>query len=213
MATANTLSSVEPDQPRRAFGSVRSRVKHRVDLVALSAAILVFGTGTLLLACFHMGEGSLRSSGFGLSRLVWVDIHRLSAAAWFVAVTVHGALHWRPLVVRLSRACKGLPGKASRADLALYLGFVASAVTASMAWFVVPGSPSLLGRVAVARLAPARHLWIDLHNRAGVILLPAVIVHVRNHLACMLRARGLRTINPAIERAVYTTGARHGSQQ
>ena len=187
MADIGTTPSTERSWPRGRSWRVAVSVNYWVDLLAFSSGILVFGTGIVLLTQFHVGEGALCTSGFGLSRLLWTNIHRLSAVACFAAVVAHGVLRRRPLLVRLGRALKRLPGKASRADLVLYFGFVAVAVTASIAWFAVQGSTPLLGPVRLTHLEPVRHHWIDLHNLSALILFPAAIIHVRRHLPWMFR--------------------------
>jgi hypothetical protein len=153
---------------------VRARINYWVDVVALVSAFLVFPTGLILLARFHIGpDGAQRLSRLGLSRAAWVCLHRSAAIAMTAAVTVHAQLHWRVIVARVQRAYRRLPGKATYSDLALYFGFAAVTPAAFAAWLVLPG---LL-----------HHPAIDLHNISALILLPAVVTHVRRHLRWLLR--------------------------
>ncbi len=186
-------SQVSNEQERKKSGSqsIRSRVNYCADVLALAAGALVLVTGLVLLLRFHVAHGSLSGSGMGLSRLAWVNAHRFAAVLTFVAVAAHIQLHWRTIVVRLSRASKRLPGGASLADVVLYAGFVVVSLSAAIAWFAVPGSPPLLGPVTLGPAAHARHMWIDLHNRSALVMLPAAVIHVRKHIGWLLRASGL----------------------
>lgn len=171
---------------------IRTRVNNSANLLALAAAILVLSTGLLLLAHFHAGAGSLRASGLGQSRLVWVNLHRLGALAFLAAVAVHLQLHWRPVAAQFERVCGRKPGKVSRADLVLYAGFAAVSLTGLTAWFTVPGSPPVFGPVTLNGLEPHRRFWIDLHHWSGLIVLPAVVIHIRRRFRSLLRAIGAR---------------------
>lgn len=158
-----------------AAGHSRAAANYRVDLAALGAAAAVFSTGLVLLLRFHMGDGSLRGSSLGLSRLVWVNLHRVSGCLAFAALAAHAQLHWRTIWARLHHGAK--------ADRALYIGFGAVSLSAAVAWFIAAGSPPWSGPITPAHLAPARHLAIDLHNFSGLTLLVASVLHVRRHLA------------------------------
>lgn len=171
---------------------IRARVSDATNLFALGAATLAFSTGLLLLTHFHVGAGSLRESALGQSRLVWVNLHRISALALVVAVAVHTQLHWLPIASQIGRVLGTRPGKVSRADLVLYVGFAVVSATGLTAWLVVPGSPPLFGPVTLSRLALQREIWIDLHHMSGLIVLPAVIIHVRRRFRSILRTIGLR---------------------
>lgn len=171
---------------------IRARVDNSASLLALGAAIVVFITGLLLLIHFHAGAASLRASGLGQSRLVWVNLHRFSALAFLAAVAVHVPLHWRPIAAQFERVFGRRPGKVSRADLVLYLGFAVVSATGLAAWFATPGSPPLFGPLTLSGLAPQRLFWIDLHHWSGLLVLPAVVIHVRRRLRSILRAIGWR---------------------
>ncbi len=166
-----------------------ARLNYWVDILALSAGVVVFATGSLLLTRFHMGDGAFRGAEFGVSRLVWVNIHRFGALVLLGAVAIHVQFHWRTIVVWTTRAWRRLPGAAKHSDLALYGGFLAVAATALIAWFLAPGSPAAFGPILLERLPPHRHIWIDLHNLSGMILLPAAIIHVRKHVRWIARCK------------------------
>ncbi len=153
---------------------VRARVNYWVDMAALVSALLVFPTGLILLARFHIGpEAQLRQSALGVSRAVWLHLHQWASVVLTAAVLLHVQLHWRVIVVRIKRAHQRLPGKATSGDLALYFGFAAVAPAAFAAWLVMPDS--------------LHHAAIDVHNVSNLILLPGVVVHLRRHLRWLLR--------------------------
>ncbi|WP_321476633.1 DUF4405 domain-containing protein [uncultured Paludibaculum sp.] len=169
---------------------IRSRLNSSTNLLALAAAVLTFSTGLVLLTHFHVGEGSLRAWALGQSRLVWVNLHRFSALAFLAAIAVHGQLHWRPLAAQVGRVFGRRPGKVSRADLVLYVGFAIVSAAGLAAWFGAPGSLPLFGPATLDRLGPQRHFWLDLHNVSGLIVLPAMVIHVRHRFRSILRAIG-----------------------
>ena len=169
---------------------IRARANNSANLLALVASILVFSTGLLLLMHFHAGAGILRASALGHSRLVWVNLHRLSALASLAAIAVHVQLHWRPIAAQFGRVFGRRPGRVSRADLVLYVGFAVVSATGLTAWFAAPGSPPLFGPVTLSGLEPQRLFWIDLHHWSGLIVLPAVVIHVRQRFRSILRAIG-----------------------
>lgn len=169
---------------------MRARVNDSANLLALGAATLAFSSGLLLLTHFHAGAGSLRESALGQSRLVWVNLHRISALAFLLTVVVHTQLHWRPIAAQIARLSGRRPGKVSFADLVLWVGFAVVSAAGLTAWFVTPGSPPLFGP-ATPSPAPQRQFWIDIHHMSGLIVLPAVVIHVRHHFRSILRAIGL----------------------
>jgi hypothetical protein len=169
----------------------RASLNYWADVVAFLFGAIVLATGLLLLIRFHAGEGIMRLSAFGVSRLGWVNLHRLSAIPVLVAVTVHTFLHWRAITTRVGRAWGNLPGKAGPADLILYFGFALTVLAGFAAWSILPGSPPLLEAIRPQHLQPVRHICIDIHNVSGLVLLPAVIIHVRRHLGWLLHPHGI----------------------
>jgi len=151
-----------------------ARINKRVDMIALVAALLIFPTGLVLLTRLHIGpDGQQRLYALGLDRAVWMHLHRWSAVAMTVAVTAHAQMHWRVICARVRRAGLRLSGNTTRSDLVLYFTVAVATFTAFAAWLVLPRS--------------LRHLAIDLHHLSSLILLPAVVTHVRPHLRWLLR--------------------------
>ncbi len=184
------MKSPDSNADPRSLVLNRGRVNCWANIVAFVASVVVFATGLILLTQFHMGEGALNNFALGASRMTWVNIHRLTALVLSCAVGVHAYLHRHALVVRISRVSGQLAGGASRADLILYFGFAVEMITGFAAWFVVSGSPPLMGPVNLSHLDPARHLCIDIHLLTGLILLPAVVIHVHHHFDWLLREIG-----------------------
>ena len=173
------------------FPRHRASLNYWADVVAFLFGAIVLASGLLLLIRFHVGEGIMRPSAFGVSRLAWVNLHRLSAIPVLAAVAVHTFLHWRAITTRVGRACSNLPGKAGPADLTLYFGFAITLLAGFAAWSILPGSPPLLEAIRPQHLQPVRHIGIDIHNVSGLVLLPAVIIHLRRHLGWLLRRHGI----------------------
>lgn len=162
--------------------SFRTVLNYCVDVVTLLAGVVVFSTALVLFTQFHVGHGTLADSAFGVSRLVWLNTHRLAAVVVLAGVVVHVCLHWPSIVTRVIRTFKRLPGKARPSDLILYFGFALDLLTGFIAWLLLPGSTPLFGPVHLGHLEPARHLCIDLHNFTGLTLLPATIMHIWRHM-------------------------------
>ncbi len=152
------------------------------DLAALVAGTIVFSTGLLLITQFHMGDGPLRAEALGVHRLIWLNVHRLAATAFAVVVCVHAWQHW-PVVRKRLMAFRATPVS----DRVLYIGFALELIAAATAWFVVPGSTPLHGPIELGRLAPARHVFIDLHNFTGLALMPAAFLHIRKRFGWIIR--------------------------
>lgn len=153
---------------------MRTRINYWMDLAALVSAFVVFPTGLILLARFHIGpDGQQRLAAFGVSRAVWLYLHQSSAVVMVVAAIVHLQLHWRTIVARLRRAWQRPPGKGMWSDLALYFGFAAVTLAAFAAWLLLPDF--------------LHHPAIDLHNMANLVLLPGLVMHVRRHIRWLFR--------------------------
>jgi hypothetical protein len=123
----------------------RSALNYRIDLAALTAAIVVFATGLVLLTQFHMGHGTFASEALGMSRLWWLNLHRLTAILLLATIPAHALLHWRTVLTRIGRAWNRLPGKATPADLILYFGFGVELLAGFSSWLLLPGSAPLGG--------------------------------------------------------------------
>lgn len=172
-----------------ALGYRRARLNRQVDLLALLMGLLAFGTGLVLFFRFHVGPGgATRAWGLGLSRIAWVNIHRLSALVLVGALVIHGVLHWRAILLRLSKLVRPGP-RMSRADPFLYFGIAIVVLTAVTAWLFLPGSPPLTGPTALSPPPPLRHRAIDLHNIAGFVTLAAASIHIRRHADWLFRHR------------------------
>jgi uncharacterized iron-regulated membrane protein len=86
------------------FPRHRASLNYWADVVAFLFGAIVLASGLLLLIRFHVGEGIMRPSAFGVSRLAWVNLHRLSAIPVLAGVAVHAVLHWRAITTRVGRA-------------------------------------------------------------------------------------------------------------
>jgi hypothetical protein len=187
-ATDSTL--LEGQQAGSCVHSGRAILNYWVDTVMLAAGAVVFPTALVLLTRFHMGHGAFATSAFGIPRLVWLNTHRLAAIVVLAGVAAHSCLHCRTIIMRVSRAFKDRPGKAKASDLVLYFCFALDLLTGFLAWLLLPGSAPLYGPVRLGHLEPMRHMFIDLHNFAGLALLPAVVIHTCRHLRWILRTSG-----------------------
>jgi hypothetical protein len=155
----------------------RTDLRRRVDLVLLGAGALTFLAGLVLLFAFHADDGEWATSALGVPRLVWLDLHRLAAAALVAGVAVHLGLDARAFLGQLRRAFSRRRSGA-RIELVLYAAFFLAAGTGLAAWLLVDGSSPLLGPVPLGPLPHGRHSLVEVHNLAGLIALALAVHHV-----------------------------------
>ena len=199
-------------------GMPRNQFKLLVDVVVLVAAFLTFVSGMFLFFDFHVGKGAFRTSAVGLTRLTWLNIHRLSALIVVAGIGFHVALNWKGFVARLRRSfsrerksrvaweaaelCSartiagrfGNPPRVSQSmvsELILYLTFGTVAMTGIVVWLFAKGSAPLAGPVSLGQLHPIRHQLVDIHNIAGLVALALTAHHVGHRWRAMVR--GLRS--------------------
>jgi Domain of unknown function (DUF4405) len=168
----------------------RPRAKLLVDLALLPAAVLTFGSGLVLLLRFHAGLGPYRLSALGLSRIAWLDLHRLSALVVAVGIVTHVALNGRAFVARLRGAFTRGHAAGGGMELLTYVATAVMLVTGLVAWGVLDGSAPLGGPIPPGRLHGARHAWVDVHDRVGLVDVALVVHHVGHRWRALGRALG-----------------------
>jgi hypothetical protein len=170
----------------------RHPFKSVLDVVLLVAAFLTFTSGLVLFLDLHRDAGVFRTSALGLTRLTWLNLHRLPALIVVVAVGLHLTLNWAAFVARLR---KGLARKSkSRAipELVLYATFWTVALTGILAWFFVAGSAPLAGPIPLGWLHPARHHVVEIHHIVALVALPLAVHHVGHRWHRMMQGLGSR---------------------
>lgn len=172
-------------------GMTRNQFKLLVDVVVLVAALLTFVSGMFLFFDFHVGKGAFRTSAFGLSRLTWLNIHRLSALIVVAEIGFHVALNWKGFVARLSSSFSRNRKSRGISELILYVTFATVALTGIVVWLFVLGSAPLAGPVPLGQPHPIRHQLVDIHNIAGLLALALTVHHVGHRWGQMVR--GLRS--------------------
>jgi hypothetical protein len=168
----------------------RARAKLLLDLVLLPAAVLTFGSGLFLLLCFHAGPGPDRLSALGLSRIAWLDLHRLSALVVAAGIATHVTLNGRAFVARLRGAFTGPGASGGGLELLTYAATATVLVTGLVAWWVLDGSAPLGGPIPPGRLPHLRHAWVDTHDLAGLLALALVVHHVGHRWRGLARGLG-----------------------
>jgi len=165
----------------------RTRFKLMVDVVLLVAAFLTFASGLVLFIDLHRDLGALRTSALGLSRLAWLNLHRLPALVAVSAIVLHLALNWAAFVARLRNGFARNSKSRAIPELVLYGTFWTVALTGIVAWFFVAGSPPLAGPVPLAWLHPTRHHVIEVHHVVALVALPLAVHHVWHRWQRMVR--------------------------
>jgi hypothetical protein len=178
----------------------RSDQKLLVDVVLLGSALTTFAAGLVLFTQFHMGPEPFRDSSLGLSRLAWLNLHRLSALLLTAGVAVHLALNWKAFLGWLRRFSSRGRDPHTVMEILLYATFGAVAATGLAAWFLVDGTAPLAGPVPPGRLPHGRHMLVDLHDIAGLLALGLAVHHVAHRWRQLVRGL-LRRRAPAAARA------------
>jgi hypothetical protein len=168
----------------------RNQFKLLVDAVLLVVALLTFASGMLLFFEFHVGKGAFRTSAFGLTRLTWLDIHRLPALIVVAGIGFHLALNWGGFVGRLRGSFSRNRKSRAVSELVLYLTFGTGAMTGIVVWLLGKGSAPLAGPVPLGQLHPIRHQLVDIHNIVGLVALALVAHHVGHRWHRMARCLG-----------------------
>lgn len=163
---------------RRMVVMRRPHFKLVVDIVLLVAAFLTFASGLVLFIDLHRDMGALRTSALGLSRLAWLNLHRIPALMVVSAVVLHLALNWAAFLARLRNGFSRKSKSRGIPELVLYGTFWTVALTGIAAWFFVAGSAPLAGPVPLAWLHHTRHHVIEIHHSVGFVVLSLAAHHV-----------------------------------
>jgi heme/copper-type cytochrome/quinol oxidase subunit 2 len=168
----------------------RTHFKLVVDVVLLVAAFLTFASGLVLFLDLHRDMGALRTSALGLSRLAWLNLHRLPALLVVTAIVLHLAFNWAAFVARLRNSFARKSKSRGIPELALYVTFWTVALTGIVAWFFVSGSAPLAGPVPLGWLYHTRHHLIEVHHSVGFVALTLAVHHVGHRWHRMVRCLG-----------------------
>jgi hypothetical protein len=172
-------------------GMHRNNLRSLTDVVLFLTALLTFGSGLVLFFEFHVGSGTFRLAALGLTRLTWLNLHRLVAMGLLAALGLHLALNGRALLAQLERVISRRRGSPAVSEILLYTTFSVVVVTGLVAWFAIDGSPPLAGPIALGPQPSARHHVIDVHNVVGLVTLLLTVHHIGHRWRRMIR--GLET--------------------
>ena len=168
----------------------RNHFKPLLNVVLIVAAFLTFASGLVLFLDLHRDEAAFRTSTLGLTRLAWLNLHRLPALFVVVAVGLHLALNWRAFVAKLRNGFARKSKSRAIPELVLYLTFWTVALTGIAAWFFVGGSAPLAGPVPLGWLHRTRHHVIEVHHTAGLVALLLAAHHVGHRWHRMVQGLG-----------------------
>jgi hypothetical protein len=168
----------------------RHSFKSLLNVVLFVAAFLTFASGLVLFLGFHAGQGAFRSSALGLTRLTWLNLHRLPALVVVFAIGLHIALNWRAFVARLRNGFSRKSKSRAVPELVLYVTFWTVALTGIVAWFFVAGSAPLAGPVPLGWLHPTRHHVVEIHHIVALVALPLAVHHVGHRWHRMVQGLG-----------------------
>jgi hypothetical protein len=158
-----------------------SRVRiNRINNVAGTVATMaVFVTGLVLFSRFHIGDGARRIAWLGLSKFIWLSIHKASAVAFVAVLIAHIVLHREYIATVAGKWRNGLARKvkSKTAIQFIFLAFIAVILwTGFYPWISMPGATLENG---------SYHRLINIHNPIGIFALAGMCVHIlkrRRHL-------------------------------
>jgi len=162
-----------------------------VDVLLLVITLTTFGTGIVLFSYFHIDDGVFRASAFSLSRLTWLNLHRLAALGATAALGLHLALNSRPFIARLRRGFSRKRRTGDSIEQVLYVSFATVAAAGIASLFFIHGSAQFAGPVQFGPLPQFRHHVIDIHNVAGFVSLSLAIHHVGHRWHRMIHGLSL----------------------
>lgn len=165
----------------------RRQLNLLLDWGLLCTALVTFSTGLVLLLRFHAGQGAFATAAFGVNKLVWVNVHRLSAVLVLADVITHVGLHWRAFCGRFTNVATRGTRRRVDSELVMYTAFLIAALTGLAAWLVVEGSSPLFGPAVIGRAHSTRHPWIDTHHISSLVLLALVVHHGGHRWRFMVR--------------------------
>jgi hypothetical protein len=161
-----------------------------VDVVLLVAAFVTLASGLVLFLDLHRGEDAFGASALGLTRLAWLNLHRLPALIVVATLCLHLALNWRAFVARLRNGFSRNSKSRAIPELVLYVTFWTVALTGIVAWFFVAGSAPLTGPVPLGWLNHTRHHLIEVHHSIALLALTLVVHHVGHRWHRMVQGLG-----------------------
>jgi hypothetical protein len=168
----------------------RNHFKPLLDVVVLVAAFLTFASGLVLFLNLHRDEGAFRMSTLGLTRLAWLNLHRLPALIVVSGIGLHIALNWKAFIARLRHGFSRKSKSRAVPELILYVTFWTVATTGIVAWFLVDGSAPLAGPVPLGWLHHTRHHVVEVHHIVGLVALLLAAHHVGHRWHRMVQGLG-----------------------
>jgi hypothetical protein len=158
-----------------------------LDWVLLAAGLTTFSTGLVLLFCFHVGQGPFATSTLGVDRLVWLNLHRLSAVPVILCVITHVGLHFKTFLARLKNIARRGAKRPINSELIMYAAFFVAAFTGLVAWWFLAGSSPLFGPAVIGRISSTRHPWIDTHHISSLVSLMLIAHHIGHRWRFLFR--------------------------
>lgn len=165
----------------------RSGLNLLLDWVLLIVTFVTILTGLVLLLCFHAGDAAFASSALGLSKLLWLNLHRFSCVVMAICVVLHIGLHWKLFRTRLSRFIMRKTKRWVDSEVIMYTTLFVATFTGFALWLALQGSSPVFGPVLIGRASLVRHPWIDTHYTFSLISLMFVIHHTAHRWRFMVR--------------------------
>jgi thiosulfate reductase cytochrome b subunit len=143
----------------------KSSRNYYLNLITIIPFLLLLISGIVVLR-YHTGE-AYETITLGLNGQKWLTVHRIFALIVIPLIVVHLWLHgyW---VKRLFSYKQKSKGKNNDMNIALFVVFILTALTALISWIVFSGKP-------------AADLLREVHNKLGFALIFFFIIHLANY--------------------------------
>jgi len=136
-----------------------------LNLITILPFLLLILSGLVILR-YHGGE-AYETKSFGIDGNIWITTHRILALVVIPLIITHLWLHayWIKKLFSLKQKNRG---KNNDMNIALFVVFILTALTALVSWIVFSGKP-------------AADLLREVHNKLGFALIFFFVIHLANH--------------------------------
>ncbi len=139
-----------------------------VNSIIFLPFILLAFSGLLIQHSYNLEHMADSAAVLGLNRYEWLLFHKITALISFAGVSVHVSLHMNWLKAVLLKKLYKKPNLSIKITLWLLILTAATALTGFYSWLFAP-------------TAYARHNFIEIHDKAGIILTILFILHILQH--------------------------------
>jgi hypothetical protein len=147
----------------------KSTIFFYVNAIIFLPFVLLALSGLLIQINYHAGHMADTAVVLGLNRYAWLLLHKITAVISIIGLSIHIFLHMGWLKAVFFKKLYKKPNWNTRITMWLLILTVATALTGIIPWLLAPAK------------AHARHSFIDIHDKIGIILIILFVLHIINH--------------------------------